>query len=152
MRSLTSGKHTDLKVSFFCIGTFTSSQYGCDGHGTSKRKGRMRGPAPGLALLHRSKIQNRMEADQGQWGGEFGLWAFFFYFIFSICIAPESKPPLSEQTGLSCTEMLFKQLGIPFSWRGSRWEEGRVSFPLFVKASKQTKHIHSTLVCNQYFQ
>lgn len=77
---------------------------------------------------------------------------FSSFIFFSICIAPESKPPLSEQTGLSCTEMLFKQLGIPFSWRGSRWEEGRVSFPLFVKTSKQTKHIHSTLVCNQYFQ
>lgn len=63
----------------------------------------------------------------------------FSSFIFcSICIAPESKPPLSKQTGLNCTEMLFKQLGIPFSWRGSRWEEGRVSFPLFVKTSKQT--------------
>lgn len=71
----------------------------------------------------------------------FELSSFIF---FSLCIAPESKPPLSEQTGLSCTEMLFKQLEIPFSWRGSRWEEGRTSLPLLVETSKQTKHIYST--------
>lgn len=48
------------------IGTFTSSLYRCDVQGTCKRKGRMRGPAPGSALLHGSNIQNRAEAGQGR--------------------------------------------------------------------------------------